>query len=202
MLDKTVHGIRGLLSGMAITLYYFLRFDKVITQQYPENRKQLKLPPRARSRIELIKDTESGAYKCTACGLCVRACPNNSITVERTRDPQTQKAKLDKFIYHFERCTMCGLCVDACRSDALRMGQDFETAVYDSAELTVILNKDARPAAEPPPAAAPQPAPAAAAPPAPQPTPVAPPPPTPQPVPVAPVPPPARPAAAATNRSS
>ncbi len=150
MWNKTYHGIKGLLSGMAITLGYFFRFDKVITQQYPENRTQLKLPARTRSRIELIKEGDSGPYRCTACGLCVRACPNNSIEVIRTRDPQTQKAKLDKFVYHFERCSVCGLCVEACRSDALKMGHEFETAVYDSAELTVILNKDAVPAANSP----------------------------------------------------
>jgi len=146
MLSKTYHGIKGLLSGMAITLGYFLRLDKVITQQYPENRGQLKLPRRTRSRIELIQEPDGGAYKCTACGLCVRACPNNSIQVERSRDPQTQKAKLDRFVYHFERCTVCGLCVDACHSDALRMGQSFEAAVYDSSQLTVILNEGGQPA--------------------------------------------------------
>lgn len=145
MLNRTYHGIKGLLSGMALTLGYFLRFDKVITQQYPENRKELKLPRRSRSRVELIQEPDSGIYKCTACGLCVRACPNNSIQVDRSRDPQTQKTKLDKFVYHFERCTVCGLCVDACRSDALRMGSDFETAVYDSSQLTVILNEGGRP---------------------------------------------------------
>ncbi len=143
MLRKTYDGIKGLLAGMAITLGYFFRLDKVITQQYPENRDRLKLPRRARSRIELVKDEASGTFKCTAGGLCVRACPNNSIEVQRTRDPQTQKAKLDKFVYHFERCSVCGLCVDACRSEALIMGQDFETAVYESSELTVILNRDA-----------------------------------------------------------
>jgi formate hydrogenlyase subunit 6/NADH:ubiquinone oxidoreductase subunit I len=58
------------------------------------------------------------------------------------RDPATNKQKLVKYEFHFERCTVCGLCVDACRFDALRMGQDFETGVYDRAELTEILNKD------------------------------------------------------------
>jgi NADH-quinone oxidoreductase subunit I len=152
LLKKTYQGIKGLLSGMALTLGYFLRFDKVITQQYPENRRQLKLPKRARSRIELIKNPEKGVYSCTACGLCVRACPNNSIEVERGRDPQTQKAKLERFVYHFERCTVCGLCVDACRSDALQMSSDFEMAVYDSSQLTIILNKERESTADLPPA--------------------------------------------------
>jgi NADH-quinone oxidoreductase subunit I len=141
-LQKAYHGVKGLLSGMALTIGYFLRFDKVITQQYPENREQLKLPPRTRSRIELVKDDKTGSYVCGACCLCVRACPNGSIQVERTRDPQTQKAKLDRFVYHFERCTVCGMCVDACHSEALTVGKTFENAVYESAELTLILNQE------------------------------------------------------------
>jgi NADH-quinone oxidoreductase subunit I len=144
---KTFRSIRGLLSGMGLTLGYFVRFDKVITQQYPENRKQLKLPPRTHTRIELVKDEASGLLRCNACGVCVRACPNNSISVEKTRDPVTAKSKLTRYVYHYERCTLCGLCVDSCRSEALKMGQNFETAVYDSSELVLILNEPVPPAA-------------------------------------------------------
>lgn len=153
MLNKAYLGLKGLLSGMALTLGYFLRPDKVITQQYPENRSKLKLPPRARSRIELVRDPEKGNYLCTACGVCVKACPNGSIEVVRGKDPATNKPVLEKYIYHFERCTLCGLCVDACRPNALTMGQDFESAVYDSSQLTMILNKGARPEPSTPPPA-------------------------------------------------
>lgn len=141
IIKKAYDGLKGLLSGMALTFNYFVKFDKVITQQYPENRDKLKLPPRARSRIELVFDEKSGSFRCIACGLCVRACPNNSIEVIRGKDPQTQKPKLEKFVYHFERCVVCGLCVDACKSDALKMESKFENAVYDSSQLTIILNE-------------------------------------------------------------
>jgi NADH-quinone oxidoreductase subunit I len=156
LLGKTYEGIKGLLTGMGITLGYFLRPDKVITQQYPENRQDLKLPPRTHTRIELVQDTETGLLRCKACGICVRACPNNSIAVEKDRDPASGKPKLLKYVYHFERCTLCGLCVDACRSEALKMGQRYETAVYDSSELVMILNAPGAPA--PPSAEAPTPA--------------------------------------------
>lgn len=146
MWQKTYHGLKGLLSGLALTLGYFFRFDKVITQQYPENRAKLKLPKRARSRIELVKDPATGHYTCVACGVCVKACPNGSIEVVRGKDPVTKKPVLEKFVYHFERCTICGLCVDACHSESLKMGQDFEVAVYDSSQLTLILNQDTPPA--------------------------------------------------------
>lgn len=140
LVKKTVQGVKGLLSGMGLTFGYFVRPGKVITQQYPENRASLKLPPRAQSRIELIRDPETGELRCNGCGICVRACPNNSIEVVRVRDPETKKPRLEKYEYHFERCTVCGLCVDACRSEALTMAQDFEHAVYESSQLTMLLN--------------------------------------------------------------
>lgn len=142
ILGKTFGGLKGLLSGMGLTFKYFVRFDKVITQQYPENRAELRLPPRFRGQLELIKDPESGLYKCSACGLCVKACPNNSILVEKERDPVSKKMRLTRYQYHFDRCTLCGLCVESCKFTALRMGQQFESAVFSREELVRILNED------------------------------------------------------------
>jgi NADH-quinone oxidoreductase subunit I len=139
---KSIDALMGLLSGMALTFYYFIRLDKVITQQYPENRDSLTMFPRYKGKISLIKNEATGLYNCTACGLCARACPNNSITVERDKDPQTKKPRLVRFIYNFDRCTLCGLCIEACKFNALKMSQEFETAVYDKSELVQILNKD------------------------------------------------------------
>ena len=144
VIRKTYNGVKGLLSGMALTLRYFVRFDKVITQQYPENRAQLKLPPRYRGKLELVRDPATGQYKCSACGICVKACPNNSIVIEKERDPETKKMKLTQYEYHFERCTLCGLCVEACKFGAIRMGQQFENAVFTREELVQILNEDAQ----------------------------------------------------------
>lgn len=140
IIKKAYEGLKSLLSGMALTFSYFIRFDKVITQQYPENRNELKLPERSAARIDLIYDEEKGDYRCTACTICVRACPNGSIEVHRKKDPETNKVVLDKFVYHLERCLVCGLCVDACPFDALKMDSRFENAVYDKSQLTLILN--------------------------------------------------------------
>jgi NADH-quinone oxidoreductase subunit I len=143
LINKTYSGLKGLLSGMGLTLGYFLKPGKVITQQYPENRETLKLPARSRSRVELVRDPQSGNFVCGACGVCVKACPNGSLEVTRGRDPVTKKPVLEKFVYHFERCTLCGLCVDSCHTEALTMGRSFENAVYDSSQLTVLLKEGA-----------------------------------------------------------
>lgn len=146
VVTKAAKGLKGLLSGMGLTLRYFARPGAVITQQYPENRATLKIPERTISRIDLIKDPAKGTYNCNACGLCVRACPNNSIRVDRVKSPETGKLQLTKYVYHLERCTMCGLCVDACKFNALESVTRFENAEYDPARLTLILNEDGRPA--------------------------------------------------------
>lgn len=138
---KVYNGLKGLLTGMALTFKYFISFDKVITQQYPENRATLKLPSRSRAKIELVFNEQTGNFSCIACGLCARACPNNSIEVIRVKDPITNKPKLDKFIYHLERCVVCGLCIDACKSNALKWDSKFENSVYDPSQLTIVLNE-------------------------------------------------------------
>ena len=139
-LGRVTTAIGGLAKGMRITLVHYLRFGEVITQQYPENRATLKIPARFRGKIHLQRDPETGAWRCTACGLCVKACPNNSLTVQRERDPETNKFRLSGYYYHFERCVLCGNCVDTCKFSALRMGNEFENAVYDRCDLTLRLD--------------------------------------------------------------
>ena len=137
---KTATAIKGLVGGMWITINHYWRFSEVITQQYPENRATLRMAPRFRGKIRLLRDPESGAHRCTACGLCVKACPNNSLTVQRERDPETNKFRLAGYYYHFERCTLCGLCVDTCKFSALAMGNDFENAAFERGALTLRLD--------------------------------------------------------------
>jgi NADH-quinone oxidoreductase subunit I len=139
-LGRTATAIKGLLGGMGITFGHYVRFSEVITQQYPENRATLKMAPRFRGKIHLVRKPDTGAYACTACSLCVKACPNNSLTVKRERDPETNKFRLAGYYYHFERCTLCGLCVDTCKFSALAMGNDYENAAYTRAALTLRLD--------------------------------------------------------------
>ncbi len=45
--------------------------------------------------------------KCTACGLCVDACPVEAITVDEVA------------VVDADACTDCGACVDECPSEAI-----------------------------------------------------------------------------------
>jgi NADH-quinone oxidoreductase subunit I len=136
---------RSLLKGMRLTGSYF-RPSTVVTRQYPENRKTLKLPERFRARLKLINDA-GGHHKCTGCKLCQKACPNNSLRVLTRKGPVTQKNELDRYIWRQDSCIVCNACVQACPFDALEMTGDFESAVYDRRLLIFTLNRYAGPPA-------------------------------------------------------
>ena len=138
-LKRCITGPWSLMCGLSVSLKYFFDPRRIVTEQYPENRKTLKMHDRYRGRLEMIEDAD-GNNLCTACGMCERACPNASINVLATKNIAGKKV-LGRYVYHFASCTQCGLCVEACPFGAIRMNQDFEVATTDPNSLEMILNK-------------------------------------------------------------
>ena len=138
-LKRCITGPWSLMCGLSVSLKYFFDPRRIVTEQYPENRKTLKMHERFRGRLEIIED-EEGNNLCTACGMCERACPNASINVLATKNIAGKKV-LGRYVYHFASCTQCGLCVEACPFGAIRMNQDFEVATTDPNSLEMTLNK-------------------------------------------------------------
>ena len=137
-------GLKTLLTGMKVTGYYFTHPKEIITQQYPENREELKMFDQFRGEVIMPHD-ENNEHACTGCEACEIACPNGTIEIisDRILNEETGKKKktLVNFVYHLQMCTMCNLCIPACPTDAIKMGKDFEHAVYDRSKLTKVLNK-------------------------------------------------------------
>lgn len=142
-LSGIFRGISALIKGMMVTGYYFVHPREIVTQQYPENRKKLVMFERFKGEVVMIHN-ENNQHRCTACGICELNCPNGSIEVisrmVATEDGK-KKRELSKHIYHLGMCTFCYLCVKSCPSDALKMDQTFEHAVFDRTKLTMVLNK-------------------------------------------------------------
>ena len=91
------HGLKTLAVGMKTSWKEYFKdfFTNKSTEQYPENRKTtLHVAKRHRGRL-VFKRNEDGSYKCTACTLCEKACPNGTIRIvaHMAEDPETGKKK-------------------------------------------------------------------------------------------------------------
>lgn len=141
-LSTVTFALKSLLSGLKVTLIEF--FTSKVTEQYPENRKTLKISERHRARLTMPHD-ENGANRCIACGLCQSACPNGSISIvtKSVTDEETGKSKkvLVSYEYDLGCCMFCQLCVNACPKNAIEFCNDFENAVYDRKKLVQKLNR-------------------------------------------------------------
>jgi NADH-quinone oxidoreductase subunit I len=136
--------LKSLWTGMKVTGAYFFKPWKIVTQQYPENRKKLQMFERTKGEL-VMPHNEKNEHQCTGCGICQLNCPNGTLDVRtvmiETADGKKKKA-LDQYIYNLGMCTFCGLCVKVCPSDAIVFGNKFEHAVFDKNKLVKTLNKE------------------------------------------------------------
>ena len=124
---ETYGGFKSLLVGMRITLGEAAKPN--ITVQYPHQ--TLKMPDRFRGHIELALDPETGKALCTACGLCVRACPSECIVVEGSKKEGDKKKSVDEFKLDFTTCSLCGSCIEVCASDAIQFSKDYNVVSFN-----------------------------------------------------------------------
>ena len=139
---EIAEGIWSLLKGMKVTGSYFLRPSTIVTQKYPDNRKDLVMFDRFKGEV-IMPHNDKNEHKCTGCGICEINCPNGSIEVISKTIVEDGKKKrvIDKHIYRLGMCTFCALCVKTCPSNALAFSQEFEHAVFSKATLIKVSNK-------------------------------------------------------------
>lgn len=138
-----IGGLKTLIKGMQITGGYFISPSEIVTQKYPENRKELKMFDRFKGEV-IMPHTDQNTHRCTGCGICETNCPNGSIEIITAKEENAEGKSvrvIDKHIYHLSMCTFCGLCIKTCPSDALAWGQDFEHAMFNRVKLTKVLNQ-------------------------------------------------------------
>ena len=102
----------------------------IFTVQYP--REKLPLPENFRTFPFQVLDPETGRPRCTACGICVQACPPQCLWIVRATDPETGKPKREPAKFHVDVsiCMSCGFCAEFCPFDAIKMDHAFEVADY------------------------------------------------------------------------
>ncbi len=122
-----------LLKGLATTLR--MVFTKPITQQYPEQKREMY--PRWRGHPQLTIDPD-GRRRCVACTLCMVVCPSNAIRgIVAAEGPEHEKYPV-QFTIDLQRCIFCGLCQEACPKGAIKLNNAYEMAQEDKQAL--ILN--------------------------------------------------------------
>ncbi len=130
-------GIYNLIVGLFVTGKHLGRH--AITLQYPKER--WPMPERSRGVVVLLSDPESGDLNCTACLLCMKACPSAAILVEREKNPDTKRWFPTKFVIDNTICCFCGLCEESCNFDAIKLTGKYEFSVYDQSELIYDMDK-------------------------------------------------------------
>jgi NADH-quinone oxidoreductase subunit I len=136
-LKEIVSGFNSLVTGMRITIGQF--FKPIVTVQYP--RETLKIPPRFRGHIELVRDPETGQALCYSCKLCERACPSDCITVDGAKLEGAKKKSVTSYTLDFTKCSLCGSCVEACRDGAIRFSREYNLAATSKEEFVMDLFK-------------------------------------------------------------
>ena len=139
---ETYGGFKSLLVGMRITLGQAVK--PTITVQYP--RETLKMPERFRGHVKLILDPETGKSRCTACGLCVKACPSGCIELEGCKREGEKKKSVTEYDLDFTKCSLCGCCVEACPSDAIEYSKDYNKVSFnrdDFGHMNLVGNLEA-----------------------------------------------------------
>ncbi|MBN1303753.1 MAG: 4Fe-4S binding protein [Anaerolineales bacterium] len=120
----------------------------IFTIQYPEEK--LPVPEEFRYTPFLVyEEGENGEkeLRCTACGICSKACPPQCIWIVRASDPETGKPLKTpaEFFIDIDVCMNCGMCAEFCPFDAIRMDHDYELSVYNRANNIHNLERLAKP---------------------------------------------------------
>lgn len=165
-LGDVYRGFRSLLIGLRITGREATKHS--LTVQYPHE--TLKMPERFRGHIKLVLDPVTGRSRCTACNLCVRACPSECIEVEGIKREGEKKKSVSEYLLNFTTCSLCGSCIEACPSGAIEFSKDYNVVSLDRQDFSRMdlvqrLGVEAAAWAKTHPAPEPAPAPAAAPPP-------------------------------------
>jgi NADH-quinone oxidoreductase subunit I len=130
-------GIYNLIVGLFVTGKHLGRH--AITLQYPKEK--WPMPERSRGVVVLLSNPETGDLNCTACLLCMKACPTAAISLDREKNPETKRWFPTKFVIDNTICCFCGLCEESCNFDAIKLTGKYEFSVYDQSELVYDMDK-------------------------------------------------------------
>jgi NADH-quinone oxidoreductase subunit I len=134
----------GLIRGLAVTarnlVGSFLDRERMVTVQYPEERRPT--PENYRNFPFLVFDKSPDQLRCVACRICENNCPPQCIYIEQRRDPAGRPVKQPEvFDIDVSVCMSCAICVEVCPFDAIKMDHNFDYST-DNRFRGLLLGKD------------------------------------------------------------
>ena len=100
-------------------------FEKPVTLEYPEKRKELN--ERFRGKLQ-IRRNENNKLACAGCGMCVNNCPAKGVLNIVKEKDENGKMKVKEFNIDMSQCIFCGNCTQVCPSKVIYMTKEFELA--------------------------------------------------------------------------
>ena len=130
----------GIIKGLAETARNFfgsyVKRDRLVTVQYPEER--LPQPEAARNFPFLVYDGDDPqqGLRCVACQICEKECPPQCIYIVKDtakKPDHTGKLQFQPRIFDIDIsvCMSCQICVEVCPFDAIKMDVEFELSTDD-----------------------------------------------------------------------
>lgn len=131
---------QGIIKGLAETARNFIgsyvKKERLVTVQYPEER----VPPKesARNFPFLVYDGDDWqrGLRCVACLICEKECPPQCIYIvkDTVRKPDyTGKLQFQPKVFDIDTsvCMSCQICVEVCPFDAIKMDVEYELSTGD-----------------------------------------------------------------------
>ena len=84
-------------------------------------------------------DPDKGDNRCTGCMICIKACPNASISCEKVIEDGKPKPKAKSYTYDLGSCMFCNLCVEACPFAAIIMSHEYELGTENKEDMVMDL---------------------------------------------------------------
>jgi NADH-quinone oxidoreductase subunit I len=131
--------IKGLVETARNFVGSYVKDDRLVTVQYPEER----LPQKeaARNFPFLVYDGEDWqkGLRCVACLICEKECPPQCIYIikDTVRKPDaTGKLQFQPKVFDIDTsvCMSCQICVEVCPFDAIKMDVEYELSTGDRFE--------------------------------------------------------------------
>jgi NADH-quinone oxidoreductase subunit I len=138
-MKESVPGV-GILKGLAETARNFvgsyLKPERLVTVQYPEERLPRKEAARNFPFLVFDGGDSQKGLRCVACQICEKECPPQCIYIIKDiskKPDHTGKLQFQPKVFDLDIsvCMSCQICVEVCPFDAIKMDVEYELSTGD-----------------------------------------------------------------------